>query len=93
MQLFSWDTGVLPPDDYVVRVGRVTVGGRLVECVETLVLDPLNGSLAVARRSAVGPDQFAAEGDVQSVRAFQAASCAASPSGLSPTLLPVSSEM
>ena len=52
MQLFSWDTGVLPPDDYVVRVGRVTVGGRLVECVETLVLDPLNGSLAVARRSA-----------------------------------------
>ena len=87
MQLFSWYTGVLPPDDYVVRVGRVTVGRCLVECVETLVLVPLNGSLAVARRSAVGPDQFAAEGDVQ------AASCAASPSGLSPTLLPVSSEM
>ena len=60
MQLFSWYTGVLPPDDYVVRVGRVTVGGRFVECVETLVLNPLNGSLTVARRSAVSPDQFAA---------------------------------
>ena len=54
----------LSPDNYIVRVGRVTVGGRLVERIETLVRNLLDGSLAIARRTAVGPDQFAAKGDV-----------------------------